>query len=77
MIGKVKHKAVKGYAFVRHQTDGTVEDVFLHVSEYTGDWEQLKVGDVVDFTRGVRRGGNPIAMEVSPLGSEGGNSGNQ
>ena len=77
MIGKIKHKAVKGYAFVRHQTDGQVEDVFLHVSEYAGDWDQLQVGDVVEFTRGVRRGGNPIAMEVSPVATDTENGGAQ
>ncbi len=69
MIGKIKFKTDKGYAFVRHQADGSLEDVFLHVSEYAGDWGQLQVGDVVEFIRGVRRG-NPIAMEVSPVASD-------
>lgn len=77
MIGRIKHKAVKGYAFVRHQADGAVEDVFLHVSEYEADWDLLKVGDVVEFTRGVRRGGDPIAMEVSPVASDRGDSDKQ
>ena len=73
MFGKIKHKTSRGFAFVRpHDTNGgPLQDLFLHHSEYSGDWETLRTGDTVEFTPGLRRG-NPVAMEVSPVASAGG-----
>jgi cold shock CspA family protein len=65
MVGTIKHKSHKGFAFVRQQAanGNPVQDVFLHHTEYLGNWDTLNAGDVVEFTPGLRRG-NPIAVDV-------------
>lgn len=69
MFGRIKHKTAKGYAFVRLQQSGDggpVQDVFLHRTEFLGDWDKLRAGDAVEFTPGIRRN-NPVALDVRPL----------
>jgi cold shock CspA family protein len=68
MRGVIRHKCTKGYAFIRRESvnDNPVQDIFLHISEFFGDWDQLKAGDHVEFTPGVRRN-NPIAVDVRLL----------
>lgn len=68
MFGKIQHKSKKGFGFVRQQAENgqPVQDLFLHHTEYLGDWEKLKTGDWIEFTPGVRKG-NPIAVEVRLL----------
>lgn len=68
MFGTIRHKTTRGFAFLRQgsEEDRPVQDIFLHVSEFFGDWGQLKAGDHVEFTPGVRRG-SPIAVNVRLL----------
>ena len=79
MFGKIKHKTTKGFAFIRQQQtkDGApVQDIFLHHTEYLGDWTKLQARDTVEFTLGLRRG-NPIGMDVTPVASESGGNDEQ
>src|SRR5262249_5878515 len=68
MFGTIRHKTARGFAFIRRESvnDRPVQDIFLHISEFVGDWERLKAGDHVEFTPGIRRN-NPIAVDVRLL----------
>ena len=68
MFGTIRHKTARGFAFIRQESvnDRPIQDIFLHLTEFFGDWDQLKAGDHVEFTPGLRRG-NPIAVNVRLL----------
>ena len=56
MFGKIKHLTQKGYGFIRTHQNGNepVQDIFLHRSEFHGDWEALCKDDTIEFTPGLK-----------------------
>jgi cold shock CspA family protein len=65
MFGRIKHKTLKGFAFIRQQQVGNepIQDVFLHRTEFQGDWDTLKVGELIQFTPGIKEG-RPQAFDA-------------
>lgn len=68
MFGKVKHITRFGYGFIRARQTGDqpVQDVFLHRSEFHGDWDTLQKDDTVEYTPGLKDG-RPQAFDVRLL----------
>jgi len=56
----------RGFGFVRQAE--RLEDIFFHVSEFTGDTTLLAKGTPVEFSLGLWKG-KPVARDVRPLES--------
>ena len=58
MCGRLHSKTPKGYAWLRTIPVGNElpEEIFIHVSSFEGDWEALKKGDLLMFTKGLCKG---------------------
>ena len=68
MKGKIK-SMLASYGFITPETsneDEEVKDLFFHKSE-TSQFEQLSVGDSVEFDEGEGRRGDTVAVTVEKI----------
>jgi len=70
MTGKIYNKNERGFAFIETTNK---PHVFVHASDYQGDWQTLTVGDAVEFEvidGKPRPDGKPSlrATNVTPIG---------
>jgi len=74
MFGRIKFKSDKGYAFLRYALHGDILncDIFMHRSDFCGDWGALSSGDAIIFTVGRKPDGRNAAFyaKLAPVETE-------